>query len=65
MKKPTKSAQTQLKLSDAGVHYAQKVLDEMQNESDRVSAILLSAELDDAVGQIMEKHLLPPTITEK
>ncbi len=49
----------ELKLSDDGVQYAQKVLDEMQKESDRSTAILLGAELDDTLGQILERHLLP------
>jgi hypothetical protein len=47
-------------LSDDAVTYVNKVLDEMQNESDRSAAILLGAELDDTLGQILEKHLLPP-----
>lgn len=47
-------------LSDNAVTYVNKVLDEMQNESDRSAAILLGAELDDTLGQILEKHLLPP-----
>jgi hypothetical protein len=47
-------------LSDAGVNYAQKIIDEMEKESDRSTAILLGAELDDALGRILEKHLLPP-----
>ena len=51
---------SKLSLSDAGVSYAQKVLDEMEKESDRATAILLGAELDDTLGQILEKHLLPP-----
>ena len=51
---------SKLSLSDAGVSYAQKVLDEMEKESDRATAILLGAELDDMLGQILEKHLLPP-----
>jgi hypothetical protein len=50
---------SKLSLSDAGVSYAQKVLDEMEKESDRATAILLGAELDDTLGQILEKHLLP------
>lgn len=48
------------RLSDAGVIYVNKVLNEMQNESDRSTAILLGAELDDTLGQILEKYLLPP-----
>ena len=52
--------ETELKLSEEGVRYAQKVLDEMQKESDRSTAILLGAELDDTLGQILVKHLLPP-----
>jgi hypothetical protein len=47
-------------LSKDAVIYVNKVLDEMQNESDRSAAILLGAELDDTLGQILEKHLLPP-----
>lgn len=47
-------------LSEDGVIYVNKVLDEMQNEPDRSAAILLGAELDDTLGQILEKHLLPP-----
>ena len=47
-------------LSDAGVGYVQKVLNEMEKESDRATAILLGAELDDTLAQILEKHLLPP-----
>ena len=38
---------SKLSLSDAGVSYAQKILDEMEKESDRATAILLGAELDD------------------
>jgi hypothetical protein len=51
---------SKLSLSDAGVSYALKVLDEMEKESDRATAILLGAELDDTLGQILAKHLLPP-----
>jgi hypothetical protein len=57
MEMETKS---KLLLSEAGVNYAQKILDEMEKESDRAAAILLGAELDDTLGQILEKHLLPP-----
>ena len=47
-------------LSKDAVNHVNKVLDEMQNESDRAAAILLGAELDDTLGQILAKHLLPP-----
>jgi hypothetical protein len=43
-------------LSDAGVSYAQKIIDEMEKESDRSTAILLGAELDDTLGRILEHN---------
>ena len=49
-----------LRLSDSGLRYGQKVLKEMQKESDRATAILLGAELDDILHQILSKRLLPP-----
>jgi DNA-binding MltR family transcriptional regulator len=57
MKPRTKA---KLRLSNDGLRYSQKVLKEMQKESDRATAILLGAELDDILEQILSKRLLPP-----
>jgi DNA-binding MltR family transcriptional regulator len=56
--KPRKKLE--LRLSNEGLSYAQKVLKEMQKDSDRATAILLGAELDDILQQILSKRLLPP-----
>ena len=56
MKTETKS---KLWLSSAGVRNVNKVIEEMEKESDRATAILLGAELEDVLLQILTKYLLP------
>jgi DNA-binding MltR family transcriptional regulator len=50
---------SKLWLSNAGVRDVNKVIEEMEKESDRATAILLGAELEDILLQVLTKYFLP------